>query len=156
MPLMQQQPGRIALRVFGAAKTPLAGLPGVDLRDRFTSDELDAALDDCDVGLVPTKFDTFNRVCREMLARGMPVVGPDAIGMEDAIVHRGNGLQIGRVTAGNLRTAVQMILDEPALLDTLKMGARATRVRSASEEFDLLLALYARHLGKTATADARP
>lgn len=159
-PLMRQEPGRMALRVFdgahGAAETPLAGLPGVDLRDRFTSDELDAALDDCDVGLVPTKFDTFNRVCREMLARGIPVIGSDAIGMEDAIVHRHNGLQIGRVTAGNLRAAVRMILDEPGLLDILTMGARSTRVRSASEEFDALLALYARHLGRPATARARP
>jgi glycosyltransferase involved in cell wall biosynthesis len=151
--LLPEAAGRLTLTVFGstsASRTRLAGLPGIELRDRYAYDDLDEILHDCDVGLVPTKFDTFNRVCREMLIRGVPVIASDAVGMRDAVVHRRNGLQIGQPTAHSLYDAVRLVLDEDGLLDTLRAGARATDITSAEDEFAQLLALYRRHMARTA------
>jgi glycosyltransferase involved in cell wall biosynthesis len=136
----------LTLRVAGgralAGRTPLTGLPGVELLDGFPPSALPAMLAGCDVGLVPSPFETFNRVCREMLAYGMPVIGSDAFGIPEAVADGVNGLIIGPPSVAGLTNAIRRLLDEDGLLATLTEGARATPLCSPEDEFAELTQLY--------------
>jgi glycosyltransferase involved in cell wall biosynthesis len=144
--LLPEAAGRLTLWVAGgralAGQTMLAGLPGVELLDSFPPSALPALLAGCDVGLVPSPFETFNRVCREMLAYGMPVIGSDAFGIPEAVVDGVNGLIIGPPSIAGLTNAIRRLLDEDGLLATLTTGARTTLLRSPEDEFAELILLY--------------
>ncbi len=152
--LLPKAGGKLKLKVYGgravAARTPLARLPGVDLLDTFPISQLEAVLAGCDLGLVPSPFETFSRVCREMLAHGIPVIGSNAFGIPDAITHGLNGLLLGDPSVDGLVTALRRVLDEDGLLDTLAAGAQATPLRSPQEEFAELADLYRAHLDSRA------
>jgi glycosyltransferase involved in cell wall biosynthesis len=144
--LLPQAAGRLTLKVAGgravAGQTPLAGMPGVELLDSFPREALSALLSDCDIGLVPSPFETFSRVCREMLAHGLPVVGSNAFGIPEAVIDGVNGLVIGVPSVDGLTGAIRRLLDQDGLQATLAEGARATRLRTPEEEFTELAGLY--------------
>ena len=144
--LLPQAAGRLTLTVAGgkavAERTVLAGLPGVELRDRFAPDELSALLAGGDVGLLPSPFETFSRACREMLAHGLAVIGSDAFGIPDAVTDGINGLLIGEPSVAGLSGAIRRLVDEDGLLARLTEGARTTALRSPEEEFAELAEVY--------------
>jgi len=144
--LLPEFAGRLTLKVAGgralAATTPLANLPGIELLDPFPSSSLAAVLADCDLGLVPSPFETFSRVCREMLAHGLPVIGSDAFGIPDAVVDGVNGLLIGEPSVDGLTAAVRRLLGDDSLRANLAAGADATPLRSPEAEFAELSELY--------------
>ncbi|MEO0036336.1 MAG: hypothetical protein RLZZ501_2359 [Pseudomonadota bacterium] len=140
--LAELYPGRFSLTAYGATEPAGTLAPGLTLRPAFSPDRLDAVLAEADLGLVPSPFETFSRACREMLARGVPVVGSDAFGIPDIVRDGDNGLLIGEPTVEGLVAAVGRVLEQPELLERLRAGARATRVRTPAEEFAELLALY--------------
>jgi glycosyltransferase involved in cell wall biosynthesis len=136
--------GRFALSVYNSgyvtSDSRLRGRAEVDFHQGFAS--LDEILTDCDVGLIPSRFETFSRTCHEFLIRGIPAIGSDAFGISDVIQHRHNGIQVGRPTAANLLDAVKAILEEDNLLDQLTTGARKTNIKTDKEEFSQLFELY--------------
>ncbi len=146
--LLRDYPGRLRLTAYGgqppSAGTVLAGLPGVSIRPSFPREALDDVLDSCHLGLVPSPFETYCQVCREMLARGIPVIGSTAFGIPDAVRNGENGLLIGSPTAEGMYAAVRTIIETDGLLERLAVGARTTHLRTAEEEFAELLALYER------------
>jgi glycosyltransferase involved in cell wall biosynthesis len=144
--LLPEAGGRIALRAYGArqvaARSPLAGLAGIELLDPFPADRLGAAVAGCDLALLPSPFETFSLVCREMLALGIPVIGSDAFGIPDAVTDGVNGLLIGEANADGLYRALRRVLDDDGLPDRLAAGAAATPLRSPEAEFAEVMALY--------------
>jgi glycosyltransferase involved in cell wall biosynthesis len=141
--LLSERPGSAMLRAYGASpQSKLSSVPGVSLLPPFAPSQLEAVLSWGSVGLVPSLFETFSRVCREFLAHGLAVVGSDAFGIPEAVIHGQNGLIIGHPSAEGLYQALIALLDEPGLHARLQAGARATRVRTQAEEFSELGALY--------------
>jgi glycosyltransferase involved in cell wall biosynthesis len=95
-----------------------------------------------DIGVSASIFETFHRVTREYLAGGLPVVGSMAFGISDVVVDGWNGLLFDHCDEGGLRETLVRILDDRALLDRLRVGAAATKVRSVDEEVSKLALLY--------------
>lgn len=154
--LSREAPGRVRLTAYGAGEIGsggrLAGMPGVTLHGRYGPDALDAVLGCADIGLVPSRFETFNRTCREMLVRGVPVIGSMAFGIPDAVTDGWNGLLTDAVTGDALYAAFRRLLDDPGLLGRLREGAARTRLPTPDEEFAAILGLYRKLLAATAGA----
>jgi glycosyltransferase involved in cell wall biosynthesis len=126
---------------------PLAPLLDANPRARFLStyapEQLPSLLAQADIGLSPSRFETFHRVTREYLAAGLPVIGSDAFGIPDAIRDGVNGLLFQAGDCEGFRRAVLRVLDEPHLIEHLALGARQTVVRSISSEMDEIIEQYA-------------
>jgi glycosyltransferase involved in cell wall biosynthesis len=141
--LLRERPGSVMLRAYGApAQSQLSSMPGASLLPAFYPSQLSDILGWGSVGLVPSPFETFSRVCREFLCHGLAVVGSDAFGIPEAVTDGENGLLIGHPTAEGLYRALVRLLDEPGLHDRLQAGARRTKIRTEAEEFSELNALY--------------
>lgn len=121
---------------------PLPADPRVDWHGPYTPDTLPALLAEADVGLSTSVFETFHRVTREYLAAGLAVIGSGAFGITDVVVPGGNGLRFDHAVDGSLRRAVVTLLDDRALVDRLRAGARATPIRTVAEEVEELQAVY--------------
>jgi glycosyltransferase involved in cell wall biosynthesis len=117
-------------------------------------ENLAAVLAGADIGLSPSRFETFHRVTREYLWAGLPVIGSTAFGIPEAVREGENGLLFEAGDAAGLERAVLRVLDEPGLLEKLAAGARGTSVRSTDEEFAELLTYYRRLM--PADKQARP
>ena len=108
----------------------------------FPTEGLPAILRAADVGLSPSRFETFHRVTREYLTAGLPVIGSTAFGIPDVVRTGENGLIFDAGDVEGFRRAVLSVLDDRAYLARLAAGARATRIRTKEEEIDDLLAQY--------------
>jgi glycosyltransferase involved in cell wall biosynthesis len=126
----------------GALRGLLAANPRVCYRGPFAPAELPGILRAADVGLSPSRFETFHRVTREYQAAGLAVVGSTAFGIPEAVRHEANGLLFDAGDVQALRGAVLRLLNDRPLLARLREGARQTPMRSVAEEVDGLLEQY--------------
>jgi glycosyltransferase involved in cell wall biosynthesis len=94
-----------------------------------------------DVAIVPSYFDTYNRVVRECLYNGVPVIATSFFG--SFIIRDGiNGLMVPIGDDGALAAAMERVIDVPGLVDTLQAGARASVIPSLDDEIAAMLDLY--------------
>ena len=121
---------------------PLLTDPRVEDRGPYLPDELAALCDAAAVGISASVFETFHRVTREYLARGLPVVGSMAFGISDVVVDERNGLLFDHADSGGLRRAIVRLLDDRTLLAQLATGARASTIRSVADEVATLESIY--------------
>lgn len=137
---------RVELLVFGKSRDQslLAGLrdlPCARYMGEYTPPDLDSILQDIDVGVVPSYFETYSQVTREFIAHGIPVVASRFFGSE--IIRDGeNGLLIEIGDADELRKKVLAVINDPDLLSRLKAGARATKIPTIYEEIDAVHRIY--------------
>jgi glycosyltransferase involved in cell wall biosynthesis len=121
----------------------LAANPRVHYRGPFTAAQLPGILRDADVGLSPSRFETFHRVTREYQAAGLAVIGSIAFGIPEAVSREENGLLFAAGDVDGFRRAVLRLLDDRQLLARLREGAAHTPVRPVEQEVDELLDHYA-------------
>ncbi len=144
--------GRIKLVVYGSQylskPSLLASHDDVEFNQYFDHEQLPVILSDCDVGLVPSRFESFGLVCREFLAMGIPVIGSTAFGMLEVLEHGRNGLVIQEWTVELLESTVRLMMENPELVVRLEEGARATRLTTPNEEYFKIEKLYYSHLEK--------
>ena len=145
--LLEVYPGKVKLMAYGipdSAQTGsiLTGLPGVQMHGNYNHEFLSEILNKGDIGLVPSAFETFNRVSREMLYYGLPVIGSRAFGIPEVVKHEVNGLILETLDEHEFYEAVSRLLNDTELLDRLTNGAELTKIKTISEEFDELAALY--------------
>ena len=119
----------------------------------FPAEQLPAILHAADVGLSPSRFETFHRVTREYLSAGLPVIGSTAFGIPDVVRSGENGILFEPGDVEEFRRAVLSVLDDRAYLARLTAGARATRIRTKAEEIDDLAAEYNAIVSTPAGAD---
>lgn len=112
----------------------LAINPQVRYGGPYKPEQLPGLLQSPDVGLSPSRFETFHRVTREYLKAGLPVLGSTAFGIPDIVRQERNGLLFDVGDACAFRQAVLRILDDRTLLARLSAGARETPVRSTEDE----------------------
>jgi glycosyltransferase involved in cell wall biosynthesis len=70
--------------------------------------------------------ETLGLVVLEAMASGLPVIAPAAGGVADHLRHEENGLEVPAGDASNMARAMVRIAMDPALRDTLALGARRT------------------------------
>jgi glycosyltransferase involved in cell wall biosynthesis/GT2 family glycosyltransferase len=83
---------------------------------------------DCDVVLMPSRYESFGLVAIEAMAAGKPVIALNAGGLREIVVPDGNGWLIapGEAAASELATAIRRLAREPETLARLARGARTS------------------------------
>ncbi len=108
---------------------------------QFNNNDLPQISRDIDVCIVPSYFDTYNRVLREVLYLGIPVIVTDFFGA--FIVEDGkNGLRIPVGDAGALAAKMAELMSNPSMIDNLSRGATQTHIPTLGEEVDQLVEIY--------------
>ncbi|MCB1776131.1 MAG: glycosyltransferase [Candidatus Competibacteraceae bacterium] len=151
--LREQGYANFELRVAGVSESfapeihaeILAAASAPDSRIRYLGPyqpaDLGRLLQDVDVGLTPSLFETACRTLQEFLVMGIPVIAHRFFGSE--IVTPGeNGLLMDCGEAADLAEAMRTLLDDPALLAHLRNGAARTRIATPDQEAADLLAFY--------------
>ncbi len=94
-----------------------------------------------DVCIIPSYFDTYNRVLREVLYLGIPVIVTDFFGA--FIVEDGkNGYKIPVGDADSLSGKMIEIINDPSRIEKLAEEAAKTRIPGLEEEVDRMIGIY--------------
>lgn len=93
--------------------------------------------------VLPTRVEGYGMAVAEALAHGLPVISTQAGAIPELVGSRA-GLLVATEDVGMLRAALNRVLSEPDLLDSLAMGAQA--VRSTLPRWPHACALMARVL----------
>lgn len=111
------------------------------LYGRFDQASLPTIATNIDICIIPSYFDTYNRVLREILYLGVPVIVTDFFGA--GIVENGwNGYKIPIGDANALAQKMVDIIGDPSVIEKLSRGAQQTRIPSLDQEIDQFLAIY--------------
>ena len=96
-----------------------------------------------DIFVCPSPTETFGNVIQEAMASGLPVIGPNAGGINEIIEHRQNGLKFSSGDPHSLAAAMEELLCNLNLREQLKAnGIQYARSRSWNEIFEKLLNTY--------------
>jgi len=133
-------PGSVAIELFGEPVdyhgdasyrdqlAPLLSQPRVHLRGRIAHDDVARALSNLDVLVVPSIWpENSPLVIREAFLAGVPVVASRIGGIPETVTDGVNGLLFTAGDAADLRRALQRLVSDPALLETLRQGIPPVR-----------------------------
>ena len=140
----RQLKGDAELRIYGShSEQPdylelLQKLAAEDPRIRFcgsySSDQLDAVLQEIDLLVVPSVwYETYSFSAHEALTRGIPVVGSRLGAIGEAVEHGVSGFMFSPGNIEDLRAVLQRVVDNPAQLNEIK-ARLATRISPMLEE----------------------
>jgi glycosyltransferase involved in cell wall biosynthesis len=139
------------LHIHGREKADAAALFAANPRVRhfgpYEAARLPSILVDCDVGLSPSRFESFHRVTREYLCAGLPVLASRAFGIPEVVRDEENGLLFDVADVEAFKRCVLTVLDNRALLHRLAEGARTTPLRALRDEVDDLVRCYRAMIG---------
>ncbi len=104
-----------------------------------------------DVGLVPSRTESFGLVALEAAACGVPVVASDVGGLKTLVAHGASGYLVTNRTADEFACYLTKVLEDPSLVEPLKIAANSLsssyRWRDAALRLqDVLLGLTAKEL----------
>lgn len=148
---VQQLTGPVELLVFGEldhdpayvdSLRALAGRDGrVHFRGGFPHHRIAEVLSQIDVLVVPSSWpETFCHVVREGFIAGVPVIGADVGAIPEAIDHGENGFLFRPGDVKDLSRYLQMIVDDPGILDRLR--ERIPEVKTVDQQVRELVDLY--------------
>ncbi len=106
-----------------------------------------------DVAIVPSNFDTYNRVVRELLYLGVPQIVTDFFG-SSVIHHNVNGLKVEIGDHNALAEVMKNVISNPNILQNLSQGAIRTNIPTLDEEVREMLKFYPEAVSKC-NADAK-
>ena len=102
---------------------------------RLTTAEVARALDDATLLVLPSRGEGMGRVVVEAFCRGRAVVGSNAGGIPDLVVHDASGLLVPQADPAALATALERLLTDQELAERLGAGAHAaSRAWTATPE----------------------
>jgi glycosyltransferase involved in cell wall biosynthesis len=114
---------------------------------RYVNSDLAAILSNLDVIVVPSVWhETQGIVIQEAFAAGLPVLVSADTSLVETVTSGKNGLHFKRGSADDLARQIRRLLDEPALLPTLRSGIPA--VRKIDEDVQFIGRIYSSLTGK--------
>nr|NIM91915.1 glycosyltransferase [Candidatus Aminicenantes bacterium] len=120
----------------------------------YEPEDVPRIMEETDVGIVPSYFETYCCVLREFLVHGVPVICTDFFGSD--IVQDGvNGLKIPVGKDRSLGQKMKSLLKNPKLITELKRGAKNTRIPTHEEEISDLLKFYEKLLKQEKQVDVQ-
>jgi GT2 family glycosyltransferase/glycosyltransferase involved in cell wall biosynthesis/ubiquinone/menaquinone biosynthesis C-methylase UbiE len=144
---------RLDLRLYGKVHDQqllekIVARAGVRYMGAYDPSDLEAVLEEIDVGIVPSYFETYSRVVREFLVHGIPVLSAGFYGSE--IIRDGyNGFRFEVGDHLALRELMERITCNPALVAQLSEGAAATAVPTPEQEVEQIVDFYRRVFGES-------
>jgi len=124
--------GELRLLLFGTIATEVAreaaGMPGVEVRGGYVPAQLDALLDEVDVGIVPSVWEeAYGFAGVEFLAKGIPVIGNAVGGIVDYVRDGETGWLNRPCSAAGLAAIMRDIVARPQQVAELNDRIRAER-----------------------------
>jgi GT2 family glycosyltransferase len=120
---------------------PLLNQPNVSIRGPIAHDRVPEAFAALDVLVVPSIWpENSPLVIHEAFLAGVPVVASRIGGIPELVTDGTNGLFFNPGDAGDLSCALNRLVVEPALLDTLRAGI--PEVRSIQDDVEMARELY--------------
>jgi glycosyltransferase involved in cell wall biosynthesis len=124
--------GRLRLLVLGHIDPEFAqqaeGVPGIEIRGRYTPAELDAILDDVDVGVMSSIWEeAYGYAGVEFLAKGIPVIANAIGGMTDYTRDGETGWLNRSCSAAELARIMAGVIEHPETVAELNAKLRADR-----------------------------
>jgi glycosyltransferase involved in cell wall biosynthesis len=107
----------------------------------FERESLQELLSRIHVCIVPSVFESFNRMVREILWLGIPSIVTEFFG-SSIIDHGVNGYRIPVGDHDALAHNMKILIDNPSIIDELALGATRTRITSVAEEVDAIVEFY--------------
>jgi GT2 family glycosyltransferase len=133
-------PGSVSVELFGEPVdyhgdasyrerlAPLLSQPHVQVRGRIAHDDVARTLSNLDVLVVPSIWpENSPLVIREAFLAGVPVVASRIGGIPETVTDGVNGLLFTPGDVADLRSTLQRLLSDPALLETLRRGIPPVR-----------------------------
>lgn len=100
-----------------------------------------AVLSQLDVLVIPSiMYETYSIVAREALASGTPVIAANIGALPEAIVDGENGLMFKAGSADDLRTKINLLVDNPRMIS--QMAAAIMPVQTIRQQVSQLTSLY--------------
>jgi len=110
-------------------------------RGAYAPEDLPKIVSEIHCAVIPSYFETYNRVIREMLWSGVPVIATDFFG--SSIIENGlNGYRIACGDGDALADRMSGIIASPGTIEALSRGALRTSVPSLDDEIEALLSVY--------------
>ncbi len=107
----------------------------------FKNSEINAILNQIDVLVAPSIwFENSPLVIQEAFLAGIPVITSDIGGMKELVTHGINGFIFSMGNLNSLRDQMQKIVNDPTILNKLKINPHS--VRSIEEDAQSILNLY--------------
>ncbi|NWH09296.1 MAG: glycosyltransferase [Alphaproteobacteria bacterium] len=100
---------------------------GVASRVRFLGwrDDRFRLLAACDVCVFPSRYEPFGTVTVDAWASGKPLIAADAQGPAAYVLNEVNGMLVPKDDVGALTSAINNVLEKPALRESIVAGGRA-------------------------------
>ncbi len=146
-------PEQAELNVFGEAAKyhgyegypdrikSLAQSPGIRLRGRYQPEQVADVFSEIDVLVVPSLwYENQPLVIMEAFMAGAPVIASDSGGMAEIVRPGKSGLLFKQGSPKSLRTRMQRLLDEPALLGQVRGGI--PKVKTIEDNAEELAEIY--------------
>jgi glycosyltransferase involved in cell wall biosynthesis len=113
---------------------------------KFNYEDLPDHLSNCDIMVLPSRWESFGSVCVESMVAGRAVIGSAAGGMADMIEHGKSGLLVPPRDPNAIAEAILSLVAEPGRVKELAETGRKSIVEKLSPEriLPLQLASYER------------
>jgi len=116
--------------------------PGkIKFHGKFENSDLPHIADAIDFAILPSNFETFNRLLRELMFFGIPSIVTDFFGAS-IIENDFNGIKIKVGDDDALADSIKKILLNPFIIEKLSKGAVATRINTLQDEIDGIYDFY--------------
>ncbi len=122
--------------------------PGkIKFHGNYENSNLPEIANSLDFALVPSNFDTFNRVVRELMYFGVPLIVTDFFG-SSIIENNVNGIKIKIGDESALADTIKYLLLNPSVIEELSKGVVKTPITSINDEIDGIYNFYKYILNK--------
>lgn len=123
---------------YYAEMQALARNPRIRFRGRFENDNVDSALAELDVLVVPSIwYENAPITIHEARLAGIPVIGSRIGGIPEFVDHEVSGMLFEAGNAFDLHVQMQRLIDEPQLLNRLRQGIRPVKtMEQDAREFE--------------------
>jgi glycosyltransferase involved in cell wall biosynthesis/MoaA/NifB/PqqE/SkfB family radical SAM enzyme len=108
---------------------------------KYEISELSKITETIDFAVVPSVFDTFNRVVRELMYFGIPLIVTDFFGAS-IIKNNINGIKIKIGDYKELADSIKRLLSDPSLIVELSKGVVNTKINSMEDEINGIYNFY--------------
>jgi glycosyltransferase involved in cell wall biosynthesis len=141
--------------VYAEQRAELESHPAVELRGLYTPDELDAILDDADVGLLPSIWEeAFGYAGMEMVAKGIPLIANPRGGVVQYARDGQTAWHNRSCTPGELADLMAALIEHPERVverHRTLMAARDELIVSMDRHVDTLEQIYADLAGQSSS-----
>ena len=107
----------------------------------FEESDLPQIAKSIDICIIPSYFDTYNRVLREFLYLGVPVIATDFFGAY-IVEENKNGFKIPIGDSNSLAQKMIDLIHKPTAIESLSRGAQQTQIPDLKGEIDAMVEVY--------------